>query len=272
MYLAWHEEETCLECSVTRVAVRIRDSTSGEWSDPAYVASLDLAWDPEEDVEENPTDSRSVVVAARGRALHVVWIQGESPNRKVMHRYFQPPGENPLLAVLDPSNWSAREVVNETSGSDGALPKIYVDDAGRIYAMWKEHSYTSASPGSRNTELHLRYVDAIGTGVELESHDFSATGVSIGRVRPNPFQGTAETTLVIPMTAGAAGLAVEARVYDVRGVRVRTVIDGMLPPGSYRVAWEGNNDRGGAVSSGVYFMRIVVAKVRPSIQRLVLLR
>jgi hypothetical protein len=263
MYLAWSEEKV-IECSETcrRVAVRIRDST--DWSDPVYVASPDLEWDPD-------VDSRSCGIAARGESLHIVWIEGARPNRKVMHRYFQPPGEDPGTAVLDPDNWSDPQVVNTTSGSDGALPKIYVDYSGRIYVMWVEHSY-DVSPGNHNTELHLRYVEATATGVEFQNQSFTSSSVTLSRVRPNPSRGLAEVSLGIPLSAGVAGLVVHANVYDVRGVRVRTLVDRVLSPGSYRLIWEGTDDRGKPTGSGIYFLRTVVQNGPPDVQRLVLLR
>ena len=43
-------------------------------------------------------------------------------------------------------------------------------------------------------------------------------------------------------------------VYDARGARVRTLVDGQLEAGPHHVEWEGTDDRGRAMKSGVYFI------------------
>jgi hypothetical protein len=45
-------------------------------------------------------------------------------------------------------------------------------------------------------------------------------------------------------------------VHDVRGRRVRTLVDGFRAAGTHAVVWEGLDDRDGVVASGVYFVRI----------------
>ena len=45
-------------------------------------------------------------------------------------------------------------------------------------------------------------------------------------------------------------------IFDVLGQRVRTLLEERLPPGQYSLNWNGRNDAGKTVSSGVYFYRI----------------
>ena len=49
---------------------------------------------------------------------------------------------------------------------------------------------------------------------------------------------------------------VTARVFDIRGALVRTLLDNTAQPGPYLVRWDGRDDRGIAMPSGVYFLRI----------------
>ena len=72
--------------------------------------------------------------------------------------------------------------------------------------------------------------------------------------RPNPFN---------PATVFRFTLAEDARVrltvYDVRGRRVRTVLDGPLTAGAHDThRWDGRDDRGRAATSGTYFYRLEV--------------
>lgn len=68
---------------------------------------------------------------------------------------------------------------------------------------------------------------------------------------PNPFNPgtTLEYQLVRP---GEVGLA----VYNLAGQRVRTLVDQVQSSGSYRVTFDGRNDQGMGLASGVYFVRL----------------
>jgi hypothetical protein len=68
---------------------------------------------------------------------------------------------------------------------------------------------------------------------------------------PNPFNP--RTVLVFGLERPArAGLA----IYDIRGMLVRRLLDAELPAGVHEAAWDGRDDRGRAVASGVYLARL----------------
>jgi flagellar hook assembly protein FlgD len=45
-------------------------------------------------------------------------------------------------------------------------------------------------------------------------------------------------------------------VYDLAGRHVRTLADRVCEPGQHEVTWDGRNERGERVGSGVYFLRL----------------
>ena len=55
-------------------------------------------------------------------------------------------------------------------------------------------------------------------------------------------------------------------VYDVMGRRVRTVMDGELPPGGTEVQWDGRDGNGVRVGSGLYFASLTAAGTRRSVR------
>lgn len=65
---------------------------------------------------------------------------------------------------------------------------------------------------------------------------------------PNPFNP--RTTLAFDLPAAAA--RVRLRLYDLHGRLVASLLDGPLPAGRHGVAWNGADDAGRAVASGVY--------------------
>ena len=66
---------------------------------------------------------------------------------------------------------------------------------------------------------------------------------------PNPFRGSTAIEFTVPHP----GAHVEIVVYNLAGQRIATLIDGSLPPGSTRLTWNGRDERGRRIASGVYF-------------------
>lgn len=69
---------------------------------------------------------------------------------------------------------------------------------------------------------------------------------------PNPFNPSTTLQFSLPL-----GGRVQLVVYDVRGRRVRTLVDEERDSGVYSVKWQGKDDAGARVASGVYFARLV---------------
>jgi hypothetical protein len=68
---------------------------------------------------------------------------------------------------------------------------------------------------------------------------------------PNPFNP--ETA--IDFTTARAG-HVTARIYDVSGRAVRTLVDKVLEAGSHTFRWNGSTDDGERAASGIYFLKL----------------
>jgi len=68
---------------------------------------------------------------------------------------------------------------------------------------------------------------------------------------PNPFNPS--TTLSFSLAkSGQARLA----VYNTKGQLIRTLVDSELPGGQHSVVWNGLDDAGRSVSSGVYLYKL----------------
>ena len=60
-------------------------------------------------------------------------------------------------------------------------------------------------------------------------------------------------------------------MYNSVGRRVRTLVDGELPAGAHRAAWDGRDETGESAASGVYLVRLRSASGTAT-RRLLLLR
>jgi hypothetical protein len=68
---------------------------------------------------------------------------------------------------------------------------------------------------------------------------------------PNPFNPTTRFQVNLPNAAD-----LEVTVYNVLGQKVASLMNGHRSAGTYEVTWNGTNDHGTAVNSGVYFIRM----------------
>lgn len=83
---------------------------------------------------------------------------------------------------------------------------------------------------------------------------------------PNPFNP--ETTITFSLSQRQA---VRLDIYDVRGRKVRTLVDGVREYGMHEIVWNGKNDRGLSLGSGVYLIRFVSDSITET-QRIILMK
>jgi hypothetical protein len=73
---------------------------------------------------------------------------------------------------------------------------------------------------------------------------------------PNPFNPTTTISYFLPEQA-----RVDLIIYDVRGRVVRTLVSGIQPAGTRSETWNGRDDAGRRVGSGVYLYRLKAGKI-----------
>ena len=108
------------------------------------------------------------------------------------------------------------------------------------------------------------------TGVDDDSGDGNSPAAAhkgLGlSCYPNPFNPSTTITFTLAERTNA-----KLAIYGAGGALVRTLIDGNLEGGAQRVQWNGLNDSGAPVASGVYFYRISADR-ETSTKKLLLLR
>lgn len=91
----------------------------------------------------------------------------------------------------------------------------------------------------------------IGVGITNNSNE-TPIKYDLSQNYPNPFNPTTKFTFSLPKQS-----SVKIVVYDITGKEVVTLVNSDLKPGVYDVGWNGLNDNGMRVSSGVYFYRVI---------------
>lgn len=149
--------------------------------------------------------------------------------------------------------------------------RAYFDGDGRLGTL--HFSVKDGQSGS----LQLREADL--RGVDGETLGFVTEGLVRDEVVPHPTQTrllAATPNPFNPSTSLRFELARESRVrlvvYDVSGRRVRTLVDRRMPAGYHRVQWQGVDERGHRVSSGVYLYELVTDGGHRSVQKMMLVK
>ena len=103
--------------------------------------------------------------------------------------------------------------------------------------------------------LMARVTSAIHVVSGLDDADPHALPFGLAPAQPSPFSSRTSFTYNLP----AAG-TVRLTVYDVSGRAVRTLVDRREDAGRHEVTWNGCDDLGRALSSGMYFARLESGK------------
>jgi flagellar hook assembly protein FlgD len=72
---------------------------------------------------------------------------------------------------------------------------------------------------------------------------------------PNPFNPQTQIKFEIPYASN-----VDLSVYNILGVKVKTLYSGQKPPGTFVFKWDGKNENDQLVSGGVYIYQLKTEK------------
>ena len=95
------------------------------------------------------------------------------------------------------------------------------------------------------------YVPSVPEHITLEQAPSLPITYALHPNSPNPFNP--ETTIRYDIPSAST---VNLSVYSITGQRIRTLVSEYQEAGFYQVVWNGKNDRGRAVGSGVYLLHI----------------
>jgi len=144
-------------------------------------------------------------------------------------------GEGNFFVVL---GWLSNSPRNPGIGADSSLPDnrslFFTRSNGWkswVFNDWMIRAAYSTTTGPGRGNLPNRY--------------------RLGQNFPNPFNPSTEIRFALK-EAGR----VELSIYNVIGQKVKTLADREFPAGEYSLSWDGRDERGLALSSGVYFYQL----------------
>ncbi|NQV17955.1 MAG: SBBP repeat-containing protein [Armatimonadetes bacterium] len=136
------------------------------------------------------------------------------------------------------------------AGSDDSGYEITIDNAGNCYvtgnfretATFGSHSLTSSGENDI-------FVAKLNSSVYAEN-EIIPTEIRLSNY-PNPFNPTTTISFSIPAESHT-----EISIYNIKGQKIKTLISNQLSAGEHSVVWDGKDDYGNKVSSGVYLYKL----------------
>ncbi|HQU71388.1 MAG TPA: T9SS type A sorting domain-containing protein [Calditrichia bacterium] len=149
------------------------------------------------------------------------------------------------------STWSEPVALSRDGYDAGYLTFVGHVTGSVVDAIWRE-SYLPGVDDDDTTAIVYAAID-FTTGIEEPS--VVAGEFALSQNYPNPFNPSTNVRFSV-LSAGDYELA----IYNILGEKVRTLTHRHYATGEYTSAWDGRNDAGSQVTSGVYFYRLSSAK------------
>jgi hypothetical protein len=152
----------------------------------------------------------------------------------------------------------------ELAAGSGAIANlVFTVDNPSVSGVTLE-AITTKSPDHSMTFVYRQMQDGVATLVKatpkFDQVTVSLSGVtgsnlptvySLDQNYPNPFNPTTTISFALPKAG-----KVQLSVFNLLGQEVKTLVNGDLAAGNNSIVWDGTNDHGQSVASGIYFYRI----------------
>lgn len=149
-----------------------------------------------------------------------------------------------VLKTIDGGNsWQS-----QNSGVSATLRSVHFVDANVGYAVGDNGTVLKTTTGGE---------PPIGLS---EGEEAIPGSPYLGQNYPNPFNPVTNVEFGIgnPRQGRGGSQWVTLKIYDLLGREVKTLVDRRLSPGNYTVQWDGTDNAGKPVNSGVYVYRLMV--------------
>ncbi len=158
-------------------------------------------------------------------------------------------------SITDSSNWvltGIDSLISSTATQYDIIATADLDNDGD-----DEVIYTGTPRGNAATDppQPIVILNAVVTGIGDGNVASVPQGFSLSQNYPNPFNPETQINFTIPRT-----LPVTLKIYNIRGQEVRTLVSGVRSAGTHTVRWNGLDNHGIKVASGVYVYSLRAGK------------
>ncbi|MBN1481336.1 DUF3160 domain-containing protein [candidate division KSB1 bacterium] len=127
-------------------------------------------------------------------------------------------------------------------------------------------TYIEIEKGSGEHKLYYRMHFVLGHSTIAPKPNGIPAQFALSQNYPNPFNPQTFFKIELPREA-----FISLRVFDIRGRKVRTLVSSVQPAGQYIVPWDGTDDAGNSLTSGIYYYQMQADRFS-DVKRMILLR
>ncbi len=235
-----------------------------------------------------------------GQTSRPIWIHriDDEISGSTSYRKYAPPGDFEELGIsiynehlgteykyLAEDIWSSDSegevfILQVSSAHPGAahLELEGFDPSGNINAVLIErktgkvfHEENGLFPYVLSGTMEREFALVVGTEefIGEKIRELLPREYTLAQNYPNPFNP--ETTIEYSLAEGTVNISVHLEIYNILGQKVRTLVRDMHTAGFYSVTWDGTNDLGNSVASGMYLYTLRAGEFR-EVKRMILLR
>lgn len=140
-------------------------------------------------------------------------------------------------------------------------------DASQANLKFFAHFRAKDPKGDENEiQWWVRIVVSKATDVDDTNQGQLPSNFDLAQNYPNPFNSSTVIQFALPSAS-----RVQLDIFNILGQKVKSLVDQELPAGVVSVTWDGRNETGNNVASGVYFYRMVTRDFQSS-KKLLLLK
>jgi len=150
---------------------------------------------------------------------------------------------------LDTDNFDGSNLETVTTYHIYTIRMDINDPAQHSNLLWNQ--IDTGIFNARDNPITVNYVGDGDIKLPVESNREVITEYRLFQNNPNPFNPQTDIRFQMPIQA-----QVTIKIYNMLGKEIRTLIDGKREPGFYTVSWNGDNNIGKKVASGVYLYMI----------------
>ncbi|MCF7740490.1 MAG: T9SS type A sorting domain-containing protein, partial [Candidatus Marinimicrobia bacterium] len=165
------------------------------------------------------------------------------------------------------STWTRAKNVTATPNfdeRDADMAQNIVD--GKVHLLYTGDNVAGYQwSGTRTGIFHHVVGEPVITNVEEENDVAVANEFKLEQNYPNPFNPTTHINFQLPKHTN-----VTLTIYNILGQKIKTLVDKNMTSGVHSAIWNGTNEYGVSVSSGVYIYRLKTADGHTQVRKMLL--
>lgn len=122
-------------------------------------------------------------------------------------------------------------------------PSISIDNDDNINYVWQD------STGG-DYDIYF-YRTSLLTSIENDNNFIFPDKIELNQNYPNPFNPNTQISFYLPLSSN-----IDLSIYNIIGQKIKTLYNGFMNTGKKEISWDGKNNHGEFVNSGIYIYKL----------------